>query len=65
MREAHINNFDEIWNKSDHFFTTHYAYGVKEGDEYAFISFNKTIKAIVSEIKEDKVIWEIITKEAT
>lgn len=64
MKEAHISNFDEIWNKREHFFVTYLAHGVKEGDEYVFLNFDRRIKAIVSEIKENKVIWEIITKEA-
>ena len=64
MKEASISNCDLIWNMRGHFFSTKFVKDTNEGDEYSFVSDTRRINCIVSEIKDDIIIWEVLTKEA-
>ncbi len=64
MKEASISNFDLIWNMRGHFFSTKNDPSAKEGDEYTFVDGTRRINCIISEIDNDIMIWEVLTKEA-
>ena len=64
MTEASVNNFDLIWDMNGHFFSTHKDHEANEGDEFIFRSGSRSIKAIVSELHNDLIVWEVISKEA-
>ena len=64
MREAKIDDFEGLWNCPAHYFSMKNNGEAKEGEEYCFRELNRCVKTIVSEIDGDRIIFEIISKEA-
>ena len=64
LKEAKINDFEGLWNCKGHYFSVKNDKDTKEGEEYFFTDGKRKINVIVSEIQGDRIVFEIISKEA-